>query len=381
MKRLELFLVSYLLISITVHGEQKDSTIVSKPEFKPTGKLWGYAFGDFSYKAHANSLGQTNTQYASQVKDFTAFEFRRIYLGYDYDISEKFATQLLLAYEGNTLADFSRTVYIKSANIRWKNIFHNSDVVFGQMATPTFATTSEPIWGYRSLEKTIMDFRKIGGSNDFGLSLQGKFNDEGDFGYNFMIGNGSGAKPETDKFKKFYGDFYAKFMDQKFIVDIGADNEVGQVSPYHKSKTTLKGMVAFQSSMFTIGIEAFQQIQQNSTIFTNSAAIKDTTNAVASGISIFARGTLIKDKLMYALRYDYYNPDTKFNKSNTYAAGYTFFNESFWMIGLDYMPYKNVHIMPNLWYDMYTNKATAQNNLSKSSNDLVPRLTVYYIFK
>ncbi len=84
----------------------------------------------------------------------------------------------------NNASDGHRTVFIKAANLRWKNIFHNGDLVMGQMSTPTFATTSEPVWGYRSLEKTIMDMRKIGGSNDVGVSLQGKFNDKGDYGYN-----------------------------------------------------------------------------------------------------------------------------------------------------------------------------------------------------
>lgn len=380
-KKLQLVFVMLLLLSTAAFGQQKDTTR-AKSDFKPSGKLWGYVFGDFLYKAHTNSLGMSNTQYASTPKDFTSFEFRRIYLGYDYDISEKFASQLLLAYEGSTNAsDGNRSFYIKAANIRWKNIFHNSDLVFGQTSTPTFATTSEPVWGYRSLEKTIMDMRKIGGSNDVGISLQGKFNDRGDYGYTLMIGNGKGAATENDKFKKLYGDVYAKFLDQKLIIDLGADNEVGQTIPYHKSKNTIKGMVAYQTPKFTIGVEAFEQIQKNNTIFTNASNQADTANAVAAGISIFARGTLVKDKLNFAIRYDNYNPDTKFNSSNTYKSSYTFFKESFFLVGLDYMPYKNVHIMPNLWYDGYSNKATSQNKLASSSNDLAARLTVYYVFK
>lgn len=379
MKKQLIFILLFLL-SLNVFS-QKDTT---KVEFKPSGKLWGYAFGDFLYKGHTNSFNMSNTQYGSTPKDFTSFEFRRIYLGYDYDISEHFATQLLLAYEGATFtSDGNRSVYIKSANLRWKNIFHNSDLVIGQMSTPTFATTSEPMWGYRSLEKTIMDLRKIGGSNDVGISLQGKLNDKGDFGYNLMIGNGSGAKPEADKYKKFYGDVYVKFIDQKIILDLGADNEWAQAKPYQKNKTTYKALLAYQTKMFTMGLEAFQQVQKNNTIFTEAApsTVKDTVNALASGVSIFARGTISK-KLGYVLRYDYYNPDTKFNKNNLYAASYTgVFTESLVLAGLDYTPIKNVHLMPNVWYDMYNNRNAAVNNLSIKSDDLAFRLTVHYIFK
>jgi hypothetical protein len=379
MKKQLIFILLFLL-SLNVFS-QKDTT---KVEFKPSGKLWGYAFGDFLFKGHTNSFNMSNTQYGSTPKDFTSFEFRRIYLGYDYDISEHFAAQLLLAYEGATFtSDGNRSVYIKSANLRWKNIFHNSDLVIGQISTPTFATTSEPVWGYRSLEKTIMDLRKIGGSNDVGISLQGKLNDKGDFGYNLMIGNGSGAKPEADKYKKFYGDVYVKFIDQKLILDLGADNEWAQAKPYQKNKTTYKAFLAYQTKMFTMGLEAFQQVQKNNTIFTEAvpSTVKDTVNALASGVSIFARGTISK-KLGYVLRYDYYNPDSKFNENNVYAASYTgVYTESLVLAGLDYTPIKNVHLIPNVWYDMYNNRNEAVNNLSKKSNDLAFRLTVHYIFK
>ncbi len=316
----QLLFVLFILLSFNVFS-QKDTT---KVEFKPSGKVWGYAFGDFLYKGHTNSFNMSNTQYGGTPKDFTSLEFRRIYLGYDYDISEHFSTQLLLAYEGSTFtSDGNRSVYIKAANLRWKNIFHNADLVIGQMSTPMYATTSEPVWGYRSLEKTIMDLRKIGGSSDMGISLQGKLNDKGDYGYNFMIANGSGAKPEADKFKKFYGDVYAKFADQKIIVDLGADNEWTQAKPYQKNKTTYKAFLAYQTKQFTIGAEVFQQVQKNNTIFTEAAPsiVKDTVNALASGISIFARGPISK-KLGYVVRYDFYNPDSKFNENNVYAGTY-----------------------------------------------------------
>jgi hypothetical protein len=383
-KKMKKQLIFILLFITTLSAFGQSDTTRAKVEFKPSGKLWGYAFGDFLYKGYTNKFGMTNTQYGSTAKDFTSFEFRRIYLGYDYNISEKFSTQLLLAYEGSTFtSDGYRSFYIKAANIRWKNIFHNADLVIGQMSTPTFATTSEPVWGYRSLEKTIMDMRKIGGSNDVGISLQGKLNDKGDFGYNIMIGNGSGAKPEADKYKKFYGDVYVKLMDQKILLDVGTDNEWSQASPYQKSKTTYKAFLAYQGKNFTMGLEAFQQVQKNSTIFTEAdpSTVKDTVNAVASGISIFARGTL-SSKLAWVLRYDYYNPDSKFNKDNVYAASYAGINtESFILAGLDFAPVKNVHLIPNVWYDMYNNRYSATNNLSSKSNDLAFRLTVYYIFK
>jgi hypothetical protein len=375
MKKLQIIIIAMTLLSLNAFS-QKDTAQIKKA-FVPSGKLWGYVFGDFTYKAHTNSFNMSNTQYATTPKDYNLFDIRRVYLGYDYDISEHFSTQLLLAYEGQTASDGSRTVFIKAANLRWKNIFHNSDLVMGQMSTPTFATTSESVWGYRSLEKTIMDERKIGGSNDVGVSLQGKLNDKGDYGYNLMISNGSGAKPETDKFKKFYADMYIKFMDQKFMLDLGIDNERSQLSPYMKSKTTYKAFLAYQTKPFTMGLEAFQQVQKNATVVTGQLP----SNDVASGITVFAKGPLT-DKLSYVLRYDNYNPDTQFNENNAYASTYTgMFKETFLLAGLDFAPMKNVHIIPNIWYNNYSNRDVAVNHLSSSSYDLAARVTVYYVFK
>ncbi len=140
------------------------------------------------------------------------FQFRRVYLGYNYDISPKFSAEFLLACEddfngasvtqgsaGTAIGDVTQggkfTPYVKYANIRWKNIYKNSDLVVGQ-PTPTFASfaktgrndqTSEEVWGYRSIERTISDIRRTP-SYDMGVSLQGWFDNKGNFGYMIMAG-------------------------------------------------------------------------------------------------------------------------------------------------------------------------------------------------
>lgn len=379
MKKISLTITGLIVLHLLVFSQIAD-TAKAKPEFRPSGKLWGYAFGDFAWKQHANTVKGTASPYGLWPKDYNTFEFRRIYLGYDYDISQRFSSQIILSYEGNTLGDGNRSVFIKAANIRWKNIFKNSDLVFGQMSTPIYSTTSEPVWGYRSLEKTIMDMRGIGASADLGLSLQGKFNDKGDYGYMLMIGNGTGSKLENNKYKKLYADLFAKFFNQKLMIDAGADNEIIQASPYKRGKTTLKAFAAYQTKPVTIGAEIFQQVQQNGSIHATLAA--DSLNdVIASGVSFFLRGPLIADKLNYVLRYDYFNPDNKYKSENTYKSYNGYFTESFILASLDYTPVKNVHIMPNVWYNRYKNRAQRLNNLERNSYDLTGRLTVYYVFR
>ncbi len=92
------------------------------------------------------------------------FQFRRIYLGYDYNISKKFSAELLLAAEdnfppgappvgsaagttttfsagnstGDLLANQKLTFYIKNMNIRWKGIWKGTDLVVGEHVNTIF---------------------------------------------------------------------------------------------------------------------------------------------------------------------------------------------------------------------------------------------------
>ena len=352
-------------------------------EFKSSGKVWGYAFGDYYFKTHADSANRGVAQYSGMKKDANSFEFRRIYLGYDYNISEKFSTEFLLAYEGSAFSsDGSRSVYIKSANLRWKNIIPKNTLAVGQSQTPAFPMLTEKIWGYRSVEKTVLDMHKNGSSNDLGVSLLGTLDSAGNFGYNLMVGNGTAAKIESDRFKKFYGDVYAKLFDKKIVVDLYSDYERTQLNPYHKSKMTTKIAVAYTSEKFTIGIEMFQQIQENNTTYSDTLGNKDTVNASVFGLSYYLRGMIVKDKLAFYLRADVYDPDSKFNKNYIYSGGYSAFNtEIFLVAGVDYSPVKNVHIIPNIWYNGYANRQKNAAGLAKADYDLVPRLTFHYLFK
>lgn len=381
-------IVTLQLVSVAMQAQTNQQTPAAQPsQFTPSGKVWGYVFGDYYDKLHADSLFRGKTQYAGKAypQNFNAFAFRRIYLGYDYNISEKFAVEFLLTHEGD-VADGSgdRIMYIKAANIRWKNIVKNNDLVLGQMSTPLFAMMSEKVWGYRSIEKTVSDMRGFGSSNDLGIAWQGKANDKGDFGYNFLISNGTAQKIESDKFKKYWAELYAKLLNQKLILDFAGNYEKSANSPVDKSKTTIKGFVAYQTDPFTVGIEVASQIQKNAAVDSISGS-KVNTNIVPFAFSVFLRGQIVKDKLNYFARFDNYNPDTKFNESTLYPKANPYpavkYSEDFITAGIDYMPVKNVHFMPNIWLNTYQNKLSGASGKSKSDYDMTARLTFYYVFK
>ena len=369
--------------------------------FKPGGKLWGLAFGDLYYKAHTDTLnrGAVN-QYTGMPKNKNAFQIRRVYLGYTYEISRTFTADLLLAAEDNTvttsgnttttsgdlLTDNKLAFYIKQANIRWRNISNGTDLLVGQVQTPTFSLSSERIWNYRSIEKTVVDIRRTP-SADLGVELQGKFDPKtGNFGYNVLVANGTGARPENDNFKWFYGDVYAQFFDKKVMVDFYADYQRMQWDPnWHHSRNMVKGFVSYSTPALTVGVEGYiNNLREDNFGMLKADSTIDTLSVKAKGLSIFVHGQIIKDKLRFFARYDVFNPADNVDnskyigyKGNTSGYADPSTKEQFITAGLDFTPTKNIHFMPNIWYNKYTNQGP---NPLYNSYDLVYRITFYYVY-
>jgi len=374
-----------------------------------SGRLWGYAFGDYYYKGHDDTLNRGGSnQYTGIPQNRNEFQMRRIYLGYDYNITQKFSAELLLAAEdnittgggttsGDLLQDNKFTFYIKLANIRWKNIWKGTDLVVGQVSTPAFPLLSEKIWNYRSIERPLVDVRRTP-SYDFGATLQGKFDPKtGNYGYNLMVGNGTGAKPENDNFKWFYGDVYAYFFQKRLVVDLYADYErLNWTSSWHHSRQMIKGYVAYSfpsannpdTSAFTIGVEGFINNLRQDNFATKISGGTDTLDAVAKGISVYVHGNIVPNKLRFFARYDVFNPTNKIDnnvyasyKGNTSNYNDLVTKEQFITAGLDYMPVKKVHFMPNIWYNGYKYQGADEGaDTPYNSHDLVYRLTFYFVF-
>ena len=263
------------------------------------------------------------------------FQFRRIYLGYDYNISRKFSTEVLLAAEdnfpafnppssgaasGDELLNNKLTFYIKLANIRWKGIWKGTDLVVGQQSTPAFPMSSEKIWSYRSIERTITDIRRTP-SYDLGAGLQGVFDPKTkNFGYDILIANGSSAKPAGTSFKWFYGDLYYYFFNRKIVVDLYADYQRLNWQPgWHHDRQMLKGFIAYNAPAITIGAEGFINTIRNDTKANLKTTGADTIDTKAHGISLFIHGDIIKNKLRFFARYDAYNPNKNVD-NNIYAS-------------------------------------------------------------
>jgi len=397
-----------------------------------TGHLWGYVFGDYYYKSHADALNRGGSnQYTGIPKNRNAFQFRRIYLGYDFSFNKKFSSELLLAAEDNFPADNPPTsatasgdqllnnkfsFYIKLADIRWKNIWKGTDLIVGQQLTPAFPLLTEKIWNYRSIERTISDMRRTP-SYDLGVGLQGTFDPKTqNYGYDLLVGNGSQAKPASNNYRWFYGDIWAKFFHQKLIADLYADyNRTNWTDTWHHSRNMWKGYIAYNTAPLTIGVEGFlNNLKQDVFATKSDGSGVDTLNNLAKGISVYIHGDIIKNKLRFFARYDYYSPTNKVNNNlynkyalntvnysdNSYlslatsnaaavASGDETYKQNFITAGLDFTPIKNIHIMPNVWYEHYATQLSNElnntinstlANKAKGDYDFIWRITFYYTF-
>ena len=120
------FLLCNLLILFAQQGLYAQKTSADS-SFKPGGKLWGLAFGDYYYKAHSDPQNRGTAQYSNIEKGRNAFQFRRFYLGYNYDITKKFAAELVLAAEDNVVnASGTSLDFTPILNVHFQpNIWYN----------------------------------------------------------------------------------------------------------------------------------------------------------------------------------------------------------------------------------------------------------------
>jgi hypothetical protein len=407
MKTFGLTLAFFVLSQLSFHSVQAQFLANNDSAFKEmmpnTARLWGYMFGDYYYKGHADSLNRGgNNQYTNVKQGTNEFQIRRLYIGFDYNLNKTFSTELLLAAEddfttGDLLQNNKFTPYIKFANVRWHNIFKGTDFVFGLQPTPSFPFMSEYIFSMsRPSERTVTDIRRTP-SFDFGFGLQGRYytkDQSAVFGYDLLVANGTSDKPQnltTNVYKWFYGDAFIGILKRRLVLDIYTDyqrqNWTGGKSYNHAARQMTKGTLAWTTPKFTIGTEMYVNGLMNCEQATYGA-VRDTLSGIATGTSFYAHYVVFKGALRIYARFDTYNPNTKYNTNLTkQSALYSISTsyepnnkEQFFNAGLDFIPTRSIHIIPNVWYDKYMGQAANLTGAAAHDYDLVWRLTFFFTF-
>ena len=336
-------------------------------------KLSGYMFGDYFYNLQRDDdIANLSNVALGGPEEFNGFLLRRIYFSYDDDISKDFAVRFRLEADSVSLDSRGKiTVFVKDAYLRWKNLGKN-EFIFGIQPPPAYEV-SEAAWAYRSLEKTIMDLRGIVSSRDIGVSLKGKLDGSGKYGYWVMFGNGSGNNPETDKFKRLYGHFEWRptekfvatiYQDYRALPDIADPNDPS-IFVDNSSYTTAWFAGYGVKDRYNIGYEGFLTRQENG-VRISAAPTAALDDRKALGHSFWAWYNFTP-KIGVVGRYDYLEPNnhdtSQGDKRNLFIGSVVF------------KPHKNVWIMPNIYVESYEDIA---GNSVKTS--ITPRVTMYYIF-
>lgn len=350
---------------------------ILKPAFSQEvgeGKFSGLMFGDYFYNILRDStFNNLNNTGLTGIQDLQGFDFRRIYFTYDYRIAEEFSTRFRL--ESQTLVSVNNTIfltYIKDAYLKWKDIFKGSDFIFGIQPTPAFVV-AEDFWNYRSLERTIMDLRRVASSRDLGASLKGKITSSGSVKYWLMYGNGSALGVESDKFKRLYAQIDLQ-PAEKWRMTLYGDyrfkaNKEYQVinEDFLNDALTTDLFIGYtEKDKFTVGLESFWQVTFNDNIQDEETQyVVDNRNAV--GVSLFG-WYKFNEMLVGVGRWDYYDP----NISGDYRSD----SRNLFIAGLSFILNDKVAIIPNFLLETYEQP----DNGVTIDPSLTGRITFYFEF-
>lgn len=325
-------------------------------------KISGLMYSDYFYNIDNSSIAK---------KDLSGFQFRRIYFTTDFAVADNFDSRFRLESDQSTNSNTNGGklgVMVKDAYLKWKGIFSGSDLVFGISPTPAF-DVSEAAWGYRSLEKTILDLDGIVPSRDLGVDLKGKLTGDGSVNYWVKFANNSGNAPETDKYKRYSALLQFK-LSENFQATVHADyaakaDKMDSFDKQAKSNNQFVGSVFLgykQKEDYSFGVEAFTKTIQNNFAKTAAEALQ---NQSSIGFSVWGWGTLT-ETLKLVGRFDNFDPNSDNASDGT----------SFFIAGLDYKAAKNVSVIPNVQLFNYQ----AKDASGKSLKDLIARVTFAYTF-
>lgn len=362
--------------------------------FRPHWSFNGQIFADYYYMLSADTApsgtkkfyyepnANTPNKVTDNSKNYQAFDMRRVQFGANYYYSSDITAKVLLEHENayvgqDVLGDNKSGFYVKEASITFGGWIPMGNVIFGQQAMNVFSV-DEGLWGYRGIEKSILDFRGMTetGSNDLGIQAVGNFDKDKDFGYAIaIVNNDNSSKVEDFRDKVLAGDLNAKFLDKHIVLDVSGDvagqptATSGLDSGYSESNSLWKVAAAYTSKQITIGV-----VYANHTLGAQSATVAG-EDAVQSGLSIFAHGQIVENALNAFARYDMFDPNTKENDNKLGRK------EAFITAGLDWIPQDdaNVHIDPNVEINSFSNHSGVSSPSGYESATVL-RLTLWAKF-
>ncbi|MCZ6485823.1 MAG: porin [Acidobacteria bacterium] len=316
----------------------------------PPVDISGYAFGDYYWMA---------ANHDSDLEDRNGFRFRRIYLTFDKSLSDAFDARLRL--EMRSPGDFTSTTrldpFVKNAYLRWK-LSNRHQAHLGLSPTPTLNVVDE-FWGYRWVEKSLLDLQKMATSADMGLALRGSLDSGEQLRYHFMVSNGSGTRGESDQGKKVLLSL-GLYPSDSVILELYSDYES---RPLNTNRRTFQSFLAYQAQWGRLG---FQYVHQ-----TRSG----TPDLQLDALSLFGVAKLSPATSLF-WRYDRMfdpNPD---GAGISYIPFHPGAKSNFFLTGVDLKVHERFSLLPNVEVVRYDKLQDG----TRPKSDLIPRVTFFYRF-
>jgi len=351
MRRLAFIGLSVFCISImsNLYALNGGSTNNNQSGSGEKAKFSGLMFGDFYYVA---------SNHIKDIEGQNGLWFRRIYFTYDRNLSGDFSVRFRM--ELNSPGDFKSKnnlePYVKDAHLKWSKGSHS--VLLG--ISPTLAYEFiDKFWGYRAVEKTPLDLLKFISSRDFGIAFKGTLDKEKKANYALMSANGNGTKSETNQEKIIMASMRYDFS-KNVTFEVYAD---WQGNPDHFDRFTYQGFFGYRSKSGRLGAQFSRQIRQRG---------KENEDLSLEILSMFYVHNF-SERANGIFRMDYIFDPVPDGDKISYIPFDPVTKPKFFLVGLDFMPEKNVHIIPNIEFITY-----GSTNGNKPDSDVIPRITYYY---
>ena len=316
------------------------------------GSFKGYMFGDAYYLASHDDAGGEDG-----IEGANGMWFRRIYLTFDWTFNDTWSSRLRteMGSPGDFTTRVSLVPFVKDAYARWKK--GNHQITFGMSGTPTWDVV-EGFWGYRSVEKTLLDLQRIGSSRDIGVAFKGSLDANKIVRYNLMFANGNSNRSESNEGKKVLlalGVFPSESIILEGYVDY--DDRPGQTDRF-----TVQGFLGFQQEGGRIGVQFVSQTRD----------VEDGDSVDLSGLSVFGAVKLSETTHAFARFDSMFDPNPDAGRIS-YLPFDPNFKSSMVLAGLDFAPHPQVHLMPNVEAVFYESGGPDAT--------VLPRMTFYIIFR
>ena len=266
----------------------------------------------------------------------TAFEMKRVYLGYKGDISDNFRAEAKLdigSPEDQSQYSLQRRyAYFKTAYLEYHQ--ENLSVYFGLFAMMQF-DKQEKNWGYRYITKSFMDEYNFGPSADIGVGARYKWNDY--IETDIVISNGEGYKnlQSDNSYKTAFAISFFPLKNTLFRLyyDFLKKDELQSV---------FAAFLGYTGNDFRLGAE-WNNMYNKSFI----------SGQNLTGFSFYSTYA-INDKWGIFGRYDYLSSTTQANETLPWNI---FHDGSSIISGIEYTPAKNINCAINYqdWVSMAAN--------------------------